>query len=136
MQLTQLRYLVGIEDNGGNMTKAAKSLYISQPALSKSIHELETELGTRLFTRNSQRMKLTADGQYVAEQAREILQKIDEISFHFGKGKTHSLILGTHTSLMAFIPPLLSDFSKQHPEIRIFLNGGFTHRKEIIGGSG
>ena len=132
LQLAQLRYLVEIEENGGNMTRAAKSLFISQPALSKSIHDLETELGIRLFTRDSQRMKLTADGQYVFEQARFVLQKIDEISSHFGKEKYQTLTLGTHASLMAFMPPFLSDFSKQNPEIRVFLNGGFIHRKDLI----
>ena len=50
-----------------NFTKAAKLLFISQPAVSQSMSQLESDLGTRLFTRTSKGVRLTSEGKLLYE---------------------------------------------------------------------
>uniref|UniRef100_UPI0038F724DA LysR family transcriptional regulator n=2 Tax=Bacillati TaxID=1783272 RepID=UPI0038F724DA len=56
-----------------NMTRAAEKLLVSQPALSRQIADLEDELGVKLFIRKPRQLTLTPAGQYLQEQAKEIL---------------------------------------------------------------
>ena len=55
----------------GNISKAAKELYISQPAISKAISKLEDSLGLSLFTRSSRGVQLTSEGEILFEHAKE-----------------------------------------------------------------
>ena len=71
MRLTQLRYFAEICENEGNMTRAAGTLHVSQPALSKALHELEDELGVLLFRRVRQRLELTPEGEQNAQRVYE-----------------------------------------------------------------
>ena len=61
MTLLQLKYIVKIVECG-SMNEASHELYVSQPALSSSVKELENELGIEIFTRSSQGIALTVDG--------------------------------------------------------------------------
>ncbi|RND54891.1 Ben and cat operon transcriptional regulator [Lacticaseibacillus paracasei] len=76
MELRTLRYLVAIAD-AGTITAAANAIHISQPALSRQMQELETELGTKLFNRKSRAISLTANGTYLVNRARQILTLTD-----------------------------------------------------------
>ena len=62
MNFRHLRAFVAIADNGG-FARAAARLNLSQPALSRQIHALETDLGTPLFDRIGRRVKLTSQGE-------------------------------------------------------------------------
>ena len=66
-----------------NFTRAAKNLYISQTALSKTINGLEEELGTKLFTRSSHRIQLTEDGMLLRHKAQELIQLADKLEKEF-----------------------------------------------------
>ena len=68
MELRVLNYFVVVAQEG-NMTRAAKKLLISQPALSRQVADLEAELGVKLFRRKSRRLALTQAGQYLLEQS-------------------------------------------------------------------
>lgn len=72
MELRVLRYFLAIAQEQ-NMTRAAEKLLVSQPALSRQIADLEAELGVKLFIRKPRQLILTAAGQYLQEQAKEIL---------------------------------------------------------------
>ena len=58
----------------GNISKAAKELYISQPAISKAISKLEDSLGLSLFTRSSRGVQLTSEGEILFEHTREAFE--------------------------------------------------------------
>ena len=60
--LSQYRIFYAVAKTG-NISKAAKELFISQPAISKAISKLEESLGLPLFTRNSRGVQLTVEGQ-------------------------------------------------------------------------
>ena len=109
----------------GNISKAAEQLYISQPAISKTIVRLEDSLEIKLFKRNSRGVSLTDEGkvlfQYIKDafahiqEAEETLQKMKD--FHIGH-----LDIGASSTLCRFILlPYLKAFMKEFPNIRISL---------------
>ncbi|KAB7834121.1 LysR family transcriptional regulator [Streptomyces mobaraensis] len=71
-----LRSFVAVAEEGG-VTRAAERLYVSQPALTKQIKQLERRLGTPLFTRSRAGMTLTGPGRVLAERAPELLARWD-----------------------------------------------------------
>ncbi len=71
-----MTYFVAVVDHGG-ITKAAQSLYISQPSLSQAIRTLERRLGTTLFDRTGRRLTLTDEGRSFEVAARRILADVD-----------------------------------------------------------
>ncbi|MFB0917993.1 MAG: LysR family transcriptional regulator, partial [Clostridiaceae bacterium] len=73
MELKEQRYVVTLADTG-NLTKAAKKLNISQPALSLYIKNLENSYGEQLFSRQNRRLKPTYFGELYIEKARQILR--------------------------------------------------------------
>lgn len=117
-----------------NTTRVAEELLLSQPAISKSIKELEKELGITLFHRIKGRMQLTEAGKYLYEevesirkQEREIQFRLDQIRGSF-KGTLH---LGASTTLSQYIlPPILARFTNRHIGISINLISGNTQQIE------
>lgn len=107
----------------GNISHAAKELYISQPAISKSINQLEESLDTILFVRTSRGVKLTPEGSMLYEhtksafdmisQGEEQLKKMQNL----GIGEIH---IGVTTTLCKFLLiPILKQFLQQYPHIKI-----------------
>ncbi|MDF7639411.1 LysR family transcriptional regulator [Lactobacillus sp. ESL0791] len=84
MEFRVLRYFLTIA-NERNISRAAAKLHVSQPTISRQIHELEQELGVTLFTRSTRTIKLTADGEYLANQARQLLTLADKTVDNIGK---------------------------------------------------
>ncbi|MFE0749726.1 LysR family transcriptional regulator [Gordonia sp. NPDC058843] len=76
MDLHLVTYFVAVVDHGG-ITKAAQSLYISQPSLSQAIRTLEKRLGVSLFDRTGRRLELTEAGRKLDVAARRILADVD-----------------------------------------------------------
>ena len=85
MENRVLKYFLVVAEQE-NITKAAKILHISQPALSKQIKELEEELNTTLFIRNNKSVVLTQDGYYLKEKAKEVIELSDNILKSFKEG--------------------------------------------------
>ena len=79
MELRQLRYFVAVADTL-NFCRAAESLYVSQSALSKQISELERELGVTLFNRDRRSVELTAAGQLLLPEAKDILMRSEKLA--------------------------------------------------------
>ncbi len=107
----------------GNISKAAKELYISQPAISKSIRKLEEGLETTLFIRSSKGVKLTEEGQVLfqhVESAFSILNSGEEkLHRNLELGVGHIRIGVSATLCKYMLLPYLSRFVKQNPHVRI-----------------
>ena len=72
MELRHLRYFVSVAEASG-VSRAALRVHISQPALSRQIHDLERELGVRLFVRVGRGIRLTVEGEDLLARARDVL---------------------------------------------------------------
>src|SRR3954451_12171218 len=72
-----LRYFAVVAEEG-NLTHAAQRLFVSQPALTKQIRQLENQLGVRLFIRSRVGMSLTAAGQALADRVPAMLAAFDQ----------------------------------------------------------
>ena len=112
----------------GNISVAAKNLYISQSAVSQSIKQLETSLQARLFARSPRGVTLTGEGQMLYQYVRSALGLIatgeDKLS------QAQQLLLGTlvigasDTVTSWFLTPYLDEFHRQHPGIRLKIVSG------------
>lgn len=76
MTLAQLTYVIAIADMG-SMNEAARSLFLSQPSLSASVKELETEVGFKMFIRSNRGMQVTPEGEEFLGYARQVVQQYD-----------------------------------------------------------
>lgn len=114
----------------GNISKAAKELFISQPAISKSISKLEGNLGVSLFTRNSRGVQLTDEGKLLYNhtkaafealaQGEQELKRIKD--FHIGH-----LRIGVSNTLCKYILlPYLKGFIEKYPHIKITIESQST----------
>lgn len=86
MELTQLKYFKKVAEKE-SLTKAAQELHTSQPALSKSLKSLESELGFSLFDRINKHLKLNAYGEIVLHHTRHIFQELSDMSASLEKQK-------------------------------------------------
>lgn len=100
MTLKQLQYMVTVAEEG-NITNAARKLYIAQPSLTAAIHELENELDITLFQRSNKGIKLTAEGEEFLGYARQVLEQTTLIQERYtGKkaGKLKFFVSSQHYS--------------------------------------
>lgn len=109
--------------NCGSLTKASKNLFISQPALSQSIKQLEEQLGGRLFVRSSKGMTLTYEGKIMYEYVKQalLLLEIAENKFTQLKELTIGEInIGAGDSISKyFLMDYMVKFLEQYPKIKI-----------------
>lgn len=110
----------------GNISKAANQLYISQPAISKSISKLEAELGTALFARSSKGVTLTEEGQVLyeyVERAFDSLNMGEENLKNYKELGIGHIRIGVSTSLCKHILlDYLKDFIKENPNIKFSID--------------
>ena len=122
--LRDLRYFVAVAEEL-NFTRAAEQLHISQPALSKQIHGLETALRTRLFDRDRRRVTLTPAGAALLQIARPLLRDWDKGAAAVAEAAAEdarTLRVGTLTSIgRALYPGVVTHFAKREPGWRIQL---------------
>lgn len=82
MEIRVLRYFLEVAREE-NMTRAAETLHVSQPSLSKQLKELERELGKKLFRRGSVGIRLTDEGMLLRKRAEDILDMVDKTTDEF-----------------------------------------------------
>ncbi|MFI6871161.1 LysR family transcriptional regulator [Nocardia sp. NPDC050406] len=117
-----LRYFVAVAQEG-NLTRAAQRLYVSQPALTKQIKQLEQQLGVELFTRSRSGMTLTEPGRVFAAHAPGLLGGWDRMLRDTKSGASAAakvLRVGFIASAAnEFTPEITAAFRREHPDWRI-----------------
>ena len=116
----------------GNITAAAQTLFISQSAVSQSIKQLEAELQTRLFARNSRGVTLTADGRMLYEYVRSAMGLLETGEEKLSQSRDlqmgHLTIGASDTVTSQFLLPYLDRFHRQDPAIHIQIISGRSHK--------
>lgn len=109
--------------NTGNISKAAKELYISQPAISKSIQKLEESVGCRLFSRSSRGVVLTEEGKLLYDHVSTAFETLilgeEKLKRSIELGIGHLKIGVSSTLCKYLLLPYLKEFIKQNPHISI-----------------
>ena len=121
----------------GNISKAAKELYISQPAISKAIGKLEDSLNTNLFTRNSRGVQLTEEGRILFEHTRRAFEELSNgemelrriKEFHMG----HIRIGVSNTLCKYIMVSYLKGFIERYPHMKITIESqSTTHTMSML----
>lgn len=121
----------------GNISHAAQRLDIAQPALSRQMKRLETQLGVQLFERGSRRIRLTDAGRVLYSRVEHILGMVDgtvrEIT-EIGSGVAGCIRLGTITTSGAMLlPELITEFHRRYPQVTFQLwEGEGTRILELL----
>lgn len=109
----------------GSYSKAAQSLYLSQPAITAHVNELERELGVRLFQRHKTPVKLTEPGEIFLKYALQFMDTIKraEIAINnFKHGEKASLSISLSEAVFFWILPYIDNFKLHHPLVDIKIN--------------
>lgn len=122
MELHQLRYFCAIVDTG-SFSRAARQSNVSQPSLSQQIRKLEDELGARLFDRLGRSVRLTEIGQTFLPRARAVLRELKAARGDLEQQRDSLggiLTIGVIPTVAPyFLPPVLTQFSRQYPQAQV-----------------
>ena len=136
MKIIQLQYFAEVVKTN-NISKAAKHLYVSQPAISAAIRELEKEFNTSLFIRYNNQITLTDEGHYLYRLTMGLLDNYEKVKsdmFAFLK-QFEILKIGIPPMLGTFIlPSIINAYTKQNPnvEIQLLELGSKANRQALI----
>jgi DNA-binding transcriptional LysR family regulator len=122
MELRQLRHFVAVAEDG-NISRAAKRVFLTQPALSRQIKALEEEIGQRLLERQAHSIRLTPPGEAMLREARELLRHADQALERVrDAGQGPRLRVGYAPSLAAgMLSATVENFTQKHPNARVEL---------------
>ncbi|MGO8949389.1 MAG: LysR substrate-binding domain-containing protein [Ktedonobacterales bacterium] len=130
LNLHLLRLFTAVVE-AGSFSRAAANLYVSQPAVSKAVVELERQVGVALLDRSRRRITLTAAGATLYRYAEQIFvtERSAEIELARLQGVAEGkLAIGASTTIGVYLlPAWLADFRERYPAIRLFLDIGTTH---------
>lgn len=120
MKLSQLNYFAEI-CNCGSITKASEKLFISQPALTHAIQDLETEFGTTLLIRKKTGITLTNEGEVFLSEVQKVLKAADELTEAMASITQNSKSLRVGISILTakLYPNLISDYMRSHPYVSV-----------------
>lgn len=106
-----------------SISAAAKSLYISQSALSQAIRKLENELGIPLFIRTGSRLEPTKGCDFFVARGREVLRtwaRFDSDLRHYVQGRQSALTIGLPAGFFTnLLPFVLPRYEQEHPEVKV-----------------
>ncbi len=130
--LRQLEVFIAVA-RCGSVSQAANQLYLSQPAASMAVAELEKLLGDRFFDRRGRKLHLNEKGRALLPLSVDIINRIDEIERKFSQKSNEQagvFKLGSSTTIGSYVlPQLLNLFIKEFPEIEVSLD---VHNTEEI----
>lgn len=123
MKIVQLEYFCAVSQCH-SITQAAQKLYVTQPAISNAIKELEKEFSVSLFVRSKNHMTLTTEGELFYQKASELLDSVKQTTQQFydlGK-QIPPIRIGIPPLLSTiFFPDILIDFQKKYPDVPVEL---------------
>jgi DNA-binding transcriptional LysR family regulator len=129
MTLVQLRHFVVLA-NEGSFVQASVMLFLTQPALTRSIHALEEELGGALFDRLGRRISLTPFGDEVLARAKQLVSDADALKMTgqaLHAGLIGQLRVGLSSAPGALLStPLMLHMAEHHPQLQVHISRGRT----------
>lgn len=124
LNLHHLRVFAAVAEHGG-FSRAATALRVSQPAVSKAVHELERQVGMSVFDRSGRALRRTPAGDALYARARELfgVEQVAEEELRALRGlERGTLRIGASTTVATyFLPSYLGDFARAHPGIGLRL---------------
>ena len=111
MNILHMKYAVEVAKLG-SLNKAAETLIIAQPNISRSIKELEADLGITIFNRSSKGMVLTPEGEEFIRYAKSILKQIDEVELMYKQGAPKKQKFSISVPRACYISDAFAEFSK------------------------
>jgi LysR family transcriptional regulator, benzoate and cis,cis-muconate-responsive activator of ben and cat genes len=133
MDLKQIRYFNAVCE-ARSFVHAADQLNMAQPPLSRSIQNLEHEIGVTLIDRKTRPLELTEAGRYLYEQGQRLLQQADEIkqtTRALGKTKRQFFNIGfVGSTLYGFLPSIIRRFKAEFPNVEIGLSEMITLQQQ------
>jgi DNA-binding transcriptional LysR family regulator len=124
LDIVRLRILAAVAAHG-SVTKAAKHLRYSQPAVSHHLARLEAETGARLVQRIGRGIRLTPEGEHLARRAAEIVGRVDtaaaELSAMVGLRTGRVRVAGFQSALATLVPHAAATLRREHPGIELHL---------------
>src|SRR5690606_2584236 len=129
MNIQQLRFIEAVAASNLNISRAAETLFTSQPGMSKQIRLLEEELGVEIFVRSGKHLKsITPAGQQILDISHEVLQKLASlrsVADEFAHAERGSLsIATTHTQSRYKLPPVIKRFIERYPDVALHMHQG------------
>lgn len=122
MNTLQLTYFLKVCETG-QISKASRELFISQPSLSQTIKSLEKELGTELFSRNSNSITLSENGKIFRGYAETALTALSDahkaIQDNMGASSTIKL---SYRAATGMLPGIVTEFKEKFPDIQLIIN--------------
>lgn len=125
MKLTHIRDVLAVAELG-SMRAAARHLHVAQPALTRSIQEIERELGVSLFERHARGVMTTPLGDHFLRRARIVQSELDrateEIAQLAGEGTGQVVMAASTAATIAIMPSAMAAFRKQYPDAVLKVN--------------
>ncbi|MGZ9582951.1 LysR family transcriptional regulator [Paenibacillus marinisediminis] len=127
MELRQLVYFVKVAQKE-HVTQAAEELHVAQSAVSRQIHQLEEELGVKLFLQKGRNLQLTPVGQLFLKRSEVILKELDravqEVQEFMDPELGEIRIAFPHSLGVHLIPSVVAAFRKHHPNVKFRFKQG------------
>lgn len=122
MNTSKLRYIVAV-DRFGSMTAAAAAIHVSQPSLTRTVAEVEKELGIALFERRARGMVATAQGRSIIDRAARILADIERLDMDAKEFRayreSHLRLCISPPPLITLMNPALPQLLSHHPQLKV-----------------
>ncbi len=131
MNILHMKYAVEVA-RLGSLSKAAEALHTAQPNISRSIKDLEADLGITIFHRSAKGMELTPDGEEFIGYAQSILGQIDEVDMLYKKGSSKTQRFSLSSPRASYISEALAIFSRTMDDGPVELIYQETNTQETI----
>lgn len=135
MKISQMKYFQTV-CRYSSITKAAEELYVSQPAISFCIKELEEEFGVKLFHRRNNRLQLTVEGSYFLDKINYILNAVDTLVGQMkdlGNNRNHIKIAVPAMISTFLFPSMFNEYAQKFPEVEVeMLETGSLQARKLV----